>query len=98
MKYLKERIDYKSPIMERETYYLIYQPENAQTDSLPLIIWLHGWGGAPHCDIFIKTIELFSDTVSVPPIVLAPYGMEGKECSEWINRYDGSLSLESHIV
>ena len=98
MKYTEKRNDLYSKILNRDTHYLIYEPQIKRIKDSPLIIWLHGWGGLPHCEVFINAIESFSDTVDQPPVVLAPYGMEGEESSEWINKYDGSLSIESHLI
>ena len=87
-----------SEILKRDTFFNIGTPHTMKEGSQhPLLIWLHGWGDDPSCDILLETMEK-SNSIGELPVVLFPWGLEGYECSEWTNRYDGSLSIENHII
>ncbi len=98
MKYRKEKVDFYSEILNHNTFFNICIPKRAGIDQkFPLLIWLHGWGGYPDSPMLIESIEN-NDSLNEKPIILFPWGFEGSECSEWTNRYDGSLSMEDHII
>ncbi len=94
--YQLQRTDIQSTALGRQTYFNAWCPP--RTEGTPLLIYLHGWGRLPEEPPLIQAVSTLAAAGFLAPTVLMPWGFETIEVSQWVDRYDGTLSLETHIV
>jgi hypothetical protein len=91
-----EKIDIQSKTLGRETFCNVWVPDAPA--GAPLLVYLHGCGAKPENDDLVRAAGVLSQGGFPSPILAMPWGFDGLESSEWVDRYDGSLSLETHIM
>jgi S-formylglutathione hydrolase FrmB len=94
--YKAHPIDYRSRVLGRQTFFIAWCPP--KTEDTPLLIYLHGWGRLPEEPNLIQAISTLAAAGFPAPTVLMPWGFGRIECSQWVDRFDGTLPLETHVI
>ncbi len=94
--YQFQHVDFRSVALGRQTYFNVWRP--SKTEETPLLIYLHGWGRAPEEPALVQAAETLAKAGLLAPTILMPWGLETIEVSQWVDRYDGTVSLETHVI
>jgi len=96
MTYAFQRVDLDSAVLGRRTFFNAWLPPDPR--GQPILLYLHGWGSEPRQDTLVRAVETLAAAGHHTPVVLMPWGLGAEVASGWIDWFDGSLPMETHLL